>query len=162
MRRVLVLSFLALALAAPAAAVAYARSSGDGTLSVRHARGLVVLNKFNGAVIGRIGKGTVTISDPIGGDGSPPDFWGCDKTHDVNTTTTTCVGTDIRFRAIGGRWMIKVKGGGIYLSAVGHGIATLDGRGDVDGLPDGVFSINDAAYAGLPDDPEDFLISAGS
>lgn len=123
---------------------------------MRHGRGVVRLN-FNGAVFGRISKGTVRITDPIDGDGAGADFYGCDARRDTDTTTV-CSGEDIRYRAIGGRYTVKLAGSGIFLSAVGRGKVLLNGNGD----ETGVYSFNGADYQSLPDDPTLFQLAAPS
>ena len=147
MRRI-VLSLLALALAVPAAAVALG-GDNEGTLSVRGGLGRVTL-KFTGSAIGRVGQGVIYVNDPISSDGGGVDVWGCDR-YDTRATAVSCTGDNIRFRADGGRYFLSVKGSGIFLSAVGRGVATLDGGGDGD-VRDGVYSINDAPYKSLPND----------
>jgi len=159
MRRLTLLSLLALVLAAPAFALP--GSDSDGTLSVKRGRGYVGLN-FNGAALGKLSHGRVTISDPVDSDGPGPDFWGCDKKRDVSDTTTVCSGDDIRWRAIGGKYRIGVKGFGIYLSAVGHGTVFLDGRGEESDRPDGVYSFNGDDYQSLPDDATTFVLAPPS
>jgi hypothetical protein len=157
MRRWPFLALLLLATATPA--LAWPLTDTDGTLSVKRGRGYVGLN-FTGAVIGRIAHGKVTVNDPIDTDGAGVDFWGCEVERPVNDTTTVCRGDDIHFRAIGGKYRLNTRGGGIYVSAVGHGVVRLDGRGDGSDRPDGVYSFNDAAYQSLPDDPQDFELAA--
>ena len=67
-------------------------------------------------------------------------------------TITVCRGNYLRFRAIGGRYQISIRGTGIYLSAVGHGYAILNGAGDDSAVQsDGAYSLNDAPYKSLPD-----------
>ena len=147
----------------PAAALALPMGPDDGTLSVRHGRGVVQL-RFRGAVIGRLAHGSVRIYDPVANDGSGADFWGCDHggPHDLSDTTQICTGDDIRFRAIGGRYGVTARGSGIFLSAVGRGRVTLNGIGDPDLgiLNDGQYSLNGGDYQSLPDDTETFQLAA--
>ncbi|MDQ2983748.1 MAG: hypothetical protein M3R70_07465 [Actinomycetota bacterium] len=159
MRRLPLLALLALVLATPAFALPGAEE--DGSLSVKRGRGYVGL-RFDGAVLGRVAHGSVRISDPLSTDGLGPEFFGCDYQRDVNDTTTYCSGDDIRFRAFGGKYSVRVKGRGIFVSAVGHGKVMLDGRGDETDRPDGVYSFNDADYESLPDDPRQFVLAAPS
>jgi hypothetical protein len=163
MRRALVLSSLALLAAAPTA-LAVGRSSDDGTLSVKRGRGMVSMT-LNGVAIGRVAHGRVTVTD-VDGDGRGLDVWGCDRVPKTapatGSDTSTCTGADLRFRAVGGKWKIVVRGSGMYLSVVGRGTVTLDGRGGFDATEDGVFSFNDDPYQSLPADAEDFLLAAPS
>ena len=110
-RRLFTFGLLA-ALALPAAAVARNDSSTDGTLSVRDGRGIVVVSGRGGA-IGSFVKGSVTISDPIDGDGTGPIVMGDDyppKERDADTTTWR--GNRVRFRIIGGTFTVRVQGRG--------------------------------------------------
>ena len=166
MRRLVLLTVFALALAAPAAAFAVLQSSSDddGSLSVKNGNGKVTLFPFTGAAVGRIGHGKIWINDPIPSDGDGPHFWGCDNApggNDLTDTTVVCSGENLRFRAVGGKYKIAIRGDGIFLSAVGHGTLVLNGAGDspvVDA--DGVFSINDSPYRSLPDDAKPFPLAA--
>jgi len=136
----------------PAASLARTRDLSHGTLSVERGRGLVVLS-FRGGVIGAAVHGRVTISDPVD-DGTDAVFSNCDRTRELSDITTLCVGDDIRFRAVGGRWKVRVSGRGINLSAVGRGKVLLDGTGDgVPGAFDGFYSLNGEDALSLPDFP---------
>jgi hypothetical protein len=151
MRRLALLTILVFALALPVAGLA--TTSDDGTLSVRNGYGLVKLN-FSGSAVGRIAGGKVVATDPVLDDGAGLVFWGCDsKRTDLTATTTVCSGENIRFRAIGGKYKLLVRGSGIFLSVVGRGVVTLDGSGDnPDVERDGVYSLNDQPYRSLPDE----------
>jgi len=157
MRRLLTFAVLA-ALALPAAATARERGSTDGTLSVKDARGMVTI-QGRGAVIGSFTKGSVTISDPIDGDGTGPIVTGDDWSKDRSDTTTTWGGTRVRFRIIGGTFKIVVRGRGINLSFVGKGNVILNGAGTDD---DGSYAANGAEYSAIPGFPLPFLLSATS
>ena len=164
MRRVPLMILLALGLAVPAGAYAFAGDADDGTLSVRHARGAVGL-RVTGAIIGHINHGRLSVKDPIIDDGTGPELWGCDHKRDLSDEVPddvylTCSGNDIRFRMAGGRYRLFVKGSGIALSVVGHGRVMLDGRGDDDADPDGGYSFNDEPYQSLPADPTLFSLAA--
>ena len=156
MRRLVWITVLAFLLAAPAAGFAVT-GDDDGTLSVRAGIGKVYLN-FTGSAVGRVHNGVIRVTDPVAGDGLGFDFSGCDSEIDKSDTTanksdtiTVCRGNYLRFRAIGGRYQISIKGTGIYLSAVGHGYAILNGAGDDPAVEsDGAYSLNDAPYKSLP------------
>jgi hypothetical protein len=150
MRRLVLLTVLAFGLLLPG--VGFGGSGDDATLSVRNGLGKVGLN-FNGSVVGRVAHGKIVATDPVVGDGSGVVFWGCDRpAKPVDFTTTVCSGENLRFRAIGGRYVLAVRGSGISLSVVGRGVATLNGAGDDPDVPrDGVYSLNDSPYKSLPD-----------
>jgi hypothetical protein len=166
MRRLVLLTVLVLALVAPAAAFAVLQSGSDddGALSIKNGNGKVILFPFNGAAVGRIGHGKIWINDPIENDGTGARVWGCDNApggDDVTDTLVYCSGDNLRFRAVGGRYKIAVRGTGIFLSAVGHGTLVLNGAGDDPSVEaDGVFSINDSPFRSLPDDPKTFPLAA--
>jgi hypothetical protein len=158
-RRLLTFGLLA-ALALPAASAARDHSSTDGTLSVRDGRGIVVVSGRGGA-IGSFVKGSVTISDPIDGDGTGPIVMGDDyppKERDADTTTWR--GNRVRFRIIGGTFTLRVQGRGINLSFVGKGNVKLNGMDDLDA--DGAYSVNGEAYMPIPALPLSFPLTAQS
>jgi hypothetical protein len=162
MRRLLTFALLAI-LALPATSAARGRGMNDGTLSVREGRGVITI-QGRGAVIGSFARGSVTINDPVDGDGSGPIVTGDDWSKEVTDTKTTWGGTRVRFRIIGGTFRIVIKGRGINLSVVGRGLVTLNGAGtEEDGIDDdGSYSVNGGEYVGLPDLAVSFPLSAAS
>jgi len=158
MRRLLTFGLL-VTLALPAASAARTSGASDGTLSVQDARGTITISA-RGGVIGSFARGSVTISDPIEGDGTGPIVTGDDfPPVEKNDTTTTWRGTKVRFRIIGGSFRIVVRGRGINLSLVGKGNVTLDGAGTVD---DGSYSVNGAEYLPMPEFSLPFPLSSTS
>ena len=157
MRRLLTFAML-VALALPATSAARGRTPTDGTLSVRDARGTITISG-RGGVIGSFARGSVTIVDPVDGDGTGPIVTGDDWSKERNDTTTTWGGARVRFRMIGGTFRIRVQGRGINLSLVGKGNVTLRGAGTDD---DGTYSVNGEAYSPIPDFPFSFPLSATS
>jgi opacity protein-like surface antigen len=155
MRRLLTFAMLA-ALVLPAASAARSQSVSDGTLSVRDARGTITISG-RGGVIGSFARGSVTISDPVEGDGTGPIVTGDEWSKDRNDTTTTWGGQKVRFRIIGGSFRIVVKGRGINLSLVGKANVTLNGVGTGD---DGTYSVNGGDYLAMPGFPFAFPLSA--
>jgi len=155
MRRLLTFAMLA-ALALPAASAARTQGASDGTLSVRDGRGTITISG-RGGVIGSFTRGSVTINDPVDGDGTGPIVTGDDWSKDRDATTTTWGGSKVRFRIIGGSFRIVVKGRGVNLSLVGTGKVTLSGAGTVD---DGSYSVNGGDYFPLPGFPFFFALSA--
>lgn len=157
MRRTLLFTLLA-ALAVPAAALASQAAPGDGTLSVREGEGTVQL-QLRGAILGRIGSGSLWIDDPKAGHCDGPLVWGADveSTRAVfvnGEIELRCIytGTNIRFRLVGGDHDISiVRGRDVAISAVGRGMAFLKGRGAFTGLPDGTYSVDGRDYVSLPD-----------
>jgi hypothetical protein len=146
MRALLTFAMLA-ALTLPAASAAHNQGATDGTLSVVDARGTITISG-RGGVIGSFARGSVTISDPVEGDGTGPIVTGDDfPPVEKNDTTTTWRGTKVRFRIIGGSFRIVVRARGINLSLVGTGRVKLDGAGTED---DGSYSVNGGEYLPVP------------
>jgi hypothetical protein len=145
MRRLLTFTLLA-AVVLPAAALARPTGVNDGTLSVQSGDGKIVI-AGRGGVIGSFAKGSVTISDPVDGDGTGPIVTGDEWSRDKSDTTTTWGGKGVRFRMIGGVFRLVVKGRGINLSFVGKGNVTITGAGTLD---DGSYSVNGGDYSAIP------------
>lgn len=145
-------------LVALGAAPAEAGAPGDGTLSVRDARGLVQLSS-RGTMIGRIERGKLTVTDPNPRDNRRPIVLGAERrVTSRNLKTTIYTGKDIRVRITAGLAHVRFEGRGIHLSAVGRGSGLLDGAGDptTGVFFDGVWSLNDEDYHSLPDELERF------
>jgi hypothetical protein len=157
MRKLLVLFVVALVL--PAAAFSQLRAS-NGTLSIREGRGVVQLDA-RGSMTGRVnGKLTVTDTKPF--DSKRPIVYGATKTTYRNAKTTVYQGKNVRFRLSSARFVIRMEGKAIFLSAIARGTGTLDGIGDpsTNLFYDGVWSLNDEPYHSLPDAPTPFELAA--
>jgi hypothetical protein len=161
MRRLLVPCLIALAIPA----TAYTRTpplppGGNGTLSIREARGVVNLYA-RGSMTGRL-NGRITITDPKPYDAKRAIVYGATKTIYRNEKTTIFQGKNLRFRAIGSVFQLRAEGKSIFVSALARGKVTLDGAGDVSAniFYDGVFSLNEESYRSLPDDPSTFDLVA--
>jgi hypothetical protein len=131
----------------------------DGTLSVQRGKGKITL-KFKGTAVGRLANGKVRIRDQNLFDGQSPDYRHCKSLRPLNAYTMVCIGKKISFRALNGRYTVFVQGTGIFMSAVGRGTVTVDGKGD-NGVPDGVMSLDNAPYASLPDFATVFPLGTG-
>ena len=153
MRKLLVL--LVVLLAVPAAAYSQG-SAQNGTLSIREGRGIVQLDA-RGSMTGRLnGKLTVTDLKPF--DAKRPVVYGATKTIYKSAKTTLYQGKNVRFRLGGARFVIRMEGKAIFLSAIARGTGTLDGNGDpaANVFYDGVWSLNDEPYHSLPDGATNF------
>jgi hypothetical protein len=148
---------LVIALAIPAAAYAQEGAKpGNGTLSIREGRGVVQLDA-RGSMTGRL-NGRLTVTDPKPYDGKRAIVFGATKTTYRNERTTVYQGKNVRFRLSGARFVIRMDGKAIFLSAIARGQGTLDGIGDPTSniFYDGVWSLNDEPYHSLPDDATAF------
>jgi hypothetical protein len=165
MRRLFLVCLLA-GLSLPAAAATAAQlAPGDGTLAVRNASGdtgqLCVALAINGAAIGQVDHGRVTV---LPGVGPEPDVTGADRQIDRVDGSTVYLGTNLRFRAVGGTFRIRISGTGIDINAVGQGTARLAGP-TVASNPSspsgpGKFSLNSGPWTPLPDGGATFTIGA--
>ena len=108
-------------------AAARSESATDGALSVKKSDGRIVIIASKGVVIGRLGKGQITVKDPNPNDDAKPIVTGADVTQSISENTTRYSGKGIRFRIIGGSFSLTVFGTDIDLSVVGRGMVTLDG-----------------------------------
>jgi hypothetical protein len=147
MKRLLLLLCLAAALALP---VAVSAAGTDGSLSVKRGHATIVL-KLRGTTIGRMARGTVRIRDMNPYDNAFPQVRHCRTLRYPNPYTTLCTGKKLVFRAVDGRFQLRVKGSGIYLSAVGRGSVTLQGAGSLT-VPNGLMSLDDGPYQPIPDE----------
>jgi hypothetical protein len=143
-------------LLAPAAAAASSTAPGDGTLSIKRGVGVVRLEIDRGAVIGRIGNGVLTVSNPRNGDCEKLLVWEQGERVAVSDERETrrgdleCIytGRAMRFRIVGGAPQLKLTGKDISVSAVGRGVAYL--QGDLTVLEAGTYSVDGDDHLPLP------------
>ena len=148
-KRLLVI--LLVALAAPAAAVAAVTAphdKTDGTLAVKAARGMIVI-QARGTVLGRIDNGVVTITDLNPFDTNLPQVVGAESVQPdaTNPSATTYKGTGIRFRFVGAAYKITLIGSGIDIAAVGKGKVRFPVTGTAN---DGQFSLDGGPFQDVP------------
>jgi hypothetical protein len=146
---------LSLLLAVPAISLARSMPPGDGTLVIKNGRGTVVL-QVNGAVIGWMGNGKLTLTDNDPYDENSPVVHGRLRQRSpvqLSDATTVYKGRNIRYRMVEGSYRLKFEGSGIHLSAVGRGWVTFDG--DDRFANDGMYSLNGATPEPVPQDPTD-------
>jgi hypothetical protein len=136
---VLLASLLAAgAIATTAAGGAYQNA---GELSVERARGAVIL-EIRGSVLGRLGAGTLRVTDATPRDRFEEIVTGRRVIPEqVGPRTVVYRGVGLRFRMLGGGYRIAARGTGISLSAVGRGFVTLDGD-RLGTLDAGVYSLD--------------------
>jgi hypothetical protein len=134
---------LAFVLAVPAGLAA--QRAPSGSLSIQDGRGTIEI-KGQGALVGRLDRGTLTIVDVTNRDRWSPRVNGVPRGRVVGTR-----GQDIGFFIPGGRYRLIVKGDGISISARGTGVVTFTGDPDPAGLT-GEFAVGDDELLPIPDD----------
>jgi hypothetical protein len=155
MARFLVICTLLAALTVPLAQAG--GTQGDGTLSVKKGRGMV-MTRLRGTVIGRVNtNGRVQVRDFKPFDGNDPLLTCKPKPKHPSLGVTVCTGRNIGFRVDDGRFNVTVRGNGISISAVGRGSFDVDGLGET-GVNDGVMSIDNGPYQSLPDAKTTFYL----
>jgi hypothetical protein len=169
MRR-LALSFAILvALAVPAAALALQVGTGDGSLVVKHGSTdgnvPVVVLQVTGSVIGEVDGGGKIIIDP-GPNGAPVEVTGTGLKNgpvtDQDTAQYWQTGVnDFKFRAVNGKFWIKIYGGDVNLVAIGKGWVKLQGSTDTP-KQDGKYSLNGDDLKSLPGVQSDKLLFPAS
>ena len=137
-----------------------------GVLSVEGGKGAVTL-ELKGSVLGRLSLGTLRVTDKTPLDRYAALVVGRKLTQErVGPRTILYKGNGLRFRMVGGGYKIVVRGTGISLSAVGRGVASLDGDRRFAGEDAGVYSLEDGVDCGiepllcdaLPDEPRQFVL----
>jgi hypothetical protein len=137
-----------------------------GVLSVDQGRGIVILD-VRGVVLGRLTSGTLRVTDQTPRDRFEEIVNGrIVEAEYLGPKTTIYRGQGLRFRMVGGRFRIIVRGSGIAISAMGRGSVQLDGEPRVVGDPTGVYSINDGIDCSIeptrctpfPDERESFTL----
>jgi hypothetical protein len=144
---------LVLMLALPATAWAIHTLPGDGTLVVDNGHGVVIV-RARGGIIGRFDSGSVVIEQPEGG--KAPTVYGAERISDLGNGRTKWSGEDVRFRAIGVFYRVRIQAVGIDVSAVGRGTAVLDASGFTDFA--GRYSLNGGPFQSLPGRPTTYQL----
>ena len=161
--RALVLFTCAIASAVVLVGSAGAAEPTTGELSLEGGRGSALLD-MRGVVLGRLTTGTLRVTDLTPRDRFTPTVAGRKLTSErVGPRTTLYRGQGIRFKLLGGRYRIVVRGVGMSVSAVGWGSVVLDAEPRFLGDDVGVFSLDgtDCVMAPqlclpLPADPQRF------
>jgi hypothetical protein len=161
MRKLLVLA-CSLAVAAAFTLSAGAADPDTGVLSIDQGRGVITLD-VRGVVLGRLGAGSLRVTDHTPRDPFTEIVRGKYVEEPINLRTAVYRGQALRFRMVGGRYRIVIRGTGITVSANARGFVILDGeRRTVDELT-GVYSLTgeDCSFeptlcTAIPDDPQRF------
>jgi hypothetical protein len=175
MRRILLSCVLLGVLMLPAAAVARSsaparpgylvvrKAAGDGGINGRPVVTLVV----RGFVLGRISREAqvAVYYLPLKSSGGTPQV---QQGADVSTSDRrwhrlpgkVFTGSNFRFRAMGGRYRVVVRGFGVYLFAGGHGHVKFRGS-SVNPRADGWYSVDASKFRSLPQGPVERKIGGG-
>jgi hypothetical protein len=130
-------------------------------LSVRDGRATMLIN-MKGSVIGRLGKGRLTVTSSASGRTTVV-VRGAESERPVSARTTVYSGTNIRFRiADNKRFVVRLAGKGLNFSVVGRGDGWIDGWGDPGAgvFFDGSYSLNGTDYPTLPNERMRFELAA--
>jgi hypothetical protein len=155
MRRSLVI--LLCALAAAPAALADARSTGDGVLELKAVAGTVGIGKATqparGILWGQMDTGRLTVVDPVLGDGQVlVSGWENRKPvpakDDGTPAMTIYSGTNLHFRVTGGKYRLYFNGSGIDLTAIGVGVAYM--KGSANAVDPGYYSVDSDKWLSVP------------
>jgi hypothetical protein len=144
------------ALTLPVFAGASTRATGDGTLAVTNADGFVRI-QARGGVIGRCDSCSFVLQDLTDADLIVPVVSGAEQRVDTDNDGVSEVysGTNIRFRQVGGAFLLRIKGKDVDLSAVGRGWVKIRGTA-------GTYAVNDGAPEKVPAELRQFSLSASS
>jgi hypothetical protein len=155
MRRTVVLMTL-LALAAPFAATAAMRAPGDGTVSIQKLDGLTVI-KARGAIIGRCDQCSLLLDEryPAADTISPIVSGAKGRDIDADDTKERFVGTNVRWKVIGGNFRAVVRGTNVHISVVGKGSVRIQGTA-------GTYVVNDSEIQTIKSDPTIFWLNSGT
>ena len=114
-----------------------------GTLSIERGKGVLTL-EVRGSVLGRLGNGSITVTDRTPNDPYLATITGRRVLVQRRLTPTKLFfrGNGLRFRMLGGSYKIVLRGSGISLSAVGRGAVSLDGEPRFPGDDIGLYSLD--------------------
>ncbi|HUG64426.1 MAG TPA: hypothetical protein VMK83_04345 [Gaiellaceae bacterium] len=140
--RNLVLALCALAMLVGSASVAGAAEPNVGTLSVERAKGVVMVD-LRGSLLGRLGNGSLRVTDHTPNDRYSALVVGRRVTQErLGPRTVLYRGLGLRFRMLGGGYRVVMRGSGISVSAVGRGTVMLVAEPRVAGDDAGVYSLD--------------------
>jgi hypothetical protein len=153
MRRLLVT--LLVSLTVGPAAFGAARAAGDGVFELKAVYGTASIGTnaqpARGVLWGQMDKGTMRVLDPVLDDGKILVSGWESKSSFINADGLKVVvysGRDLHFRVTGGTYKLWFKGTGIDLTAVGIGVAYLDG--DENAVDAGDYAVNSGKWVPMP------------
>ena len=102
-----------------------------------------------GALWGQMDHGALKVVDPVAGDGQIyVTGWETRTSLDDEPKTTVYSGHDLHFRVTGGAYKLVFTGSDIDLTAVGVGVAKLDGEATV--LDAGSYAVDGGKWKHVP------------
>jgi hypothetical protein len=152
MRTLAILTCALIVSCATIVSVSGAAAPEVGLFSLESGRGVVLID-VRGNILGRLTSGSVRVTDL-----TPLDrHWAYVAGRKITQTrlgprTVLYRGQGLRFRMLGGRYRVLIRGAGIDVEAVGRGLVTLDGEPRFPGDDVGLYSL-DGADCGM--DPLD-------
>jgi hypothetical protein len=137
-----------------------------GVLSIDEGRGVVMLD-VRGVVLGRLGSGTLRVTDHTPRDRFGEIVRGNVLEERLGPRTVLYRGQGLRFRILGGRYRIVIRGAGIAVSANARGVVSLDGERKSLDESTGFYSltgvdcsIEPALCTPIPEDPQRFTLGS--
>lgn len=129
MRRLLLFTLLIALTTAPSAearGLLHVAAASTDALLLERGRGIAVIASRNGAVLGHLRAGRLTVVD-LGRDSRVRVSGDVEKTEVLGRRTTRYSGKNIRFSILVGRWRVQLRGRGINASAQIRGVVRLRG-----------------------------------
>lgn len=128
-RLVVLLGLLGVLALVPSAQAQLGRyiAAGAEPIELEDGRGLAVFRSRDGALLGTLARGRLTVKDSTRGARTSVRVSGCDKRWRPARRTSVCAGRGISFSILDGSWRATVRGAGINASAVVRGSVTLEG-----------------------------------
>ena len=126
----ILVTILGVAVAAPVADAQVPRYLGGSgePLALADGSGQAAITSREGAVIGTVARGRIGIVDYPRGEETEIELSGCEKRLRPAPRRRVCIGRDLTFSVVKGRWLVRLKGSGINASAVVEGVVSLVGR----------------------------------
>ena len=145
----ILIAFAALLVVPSAAAHPLERyvAGSSSSLSLSNGQGVAIVASRDGAILGTVGRGRITLFDGPRGTNTRSRLSGCRTMRRVGRHTRVCTGRNLSFSVVDGTWRLALRGSRINASAVLRGSTRLEGRR-------GTYRIDDGAKRPWPDDAE--------
>jgi hypothetical protein len=127
MRRLVLIPILVLAVVPAGRAQTLRTPAGTDGVQLVNGRGFATFVSRQGAILGSVGRGRVTIQDFADGERTSVKVFGCERRRRPAAGTRVCIGRHLRFVVRFGAWRVTMRGRDIDASAVVEGRLTLRG-----------------------------------